>query len=306
MPNLTPPVTTVMAAIEYKSRILKNLPKGQYFEPLMTLYLTESMPVETIAKAKASGVVYGCKLYPAGATTHSAAGVHDLKRIYPLLEAMQREHLPLLIHGEVVDEAIDIFDREAVFIERHLIPLLKDFPELPIVLEHISTRHAAEFVQAGPENLAATITAHHLWLNRNQLLAGGLKPHHYCLPILKTGDDQAALVKAAISGNTKFFLGTDSAPHAQSQKESACGCAGIYTAFAGIELYAEIFARENALGKLAAFASKNGARFYGLPINQNTLALTQQAWQVPETLEFGGQTLIPFLAGQTLNWQINT
>ncbi len=304
MPNLQQPITSVSAAKNYRERILQHVPNNHDFNPLMTLYLTETMTTATIDDAKASGIIQGCKLYPAGATTLSDAGVVNLETIYPLFEAMQANDLVLMIHGESIDPAADIFDREALFVEKQLRPLLQHFPKLRVVLEHISTKFAAEFVKNGPDNLAATITAHHLLLNRNHLLVGGIRPHYYCLPILKKHNDQQALIQAATSGSAKFFLGTDSAPHVQTRKESSCGCAGIYTAHAAIELYAEVFAANNALANFEKFASINGPNFYQLPINQQKITLVKKSWQVADTLQFGSETLVPFFAGDTINWTI--
>ena len=304
MPNLSPPITDTAMAEAYRKRIKAHLPEGSAFQPLMTLYLTENMPPNSIAQAK--GLIHACKLYPAGATTHSDAGVRDIHKIYPLLEAMQEADLPLLIHGEVVDPKVDIFDREAVFIERHLSPLCRDFPNLRIVLEHISSKVAVEFVTQHGKKLAATITPHHLLFNRNDLLTGGLRPHLYCLPIIKTTHDREALINAAISGNPQFFLGTDSAPHTKSSKESCCGAAGIYSAHAAIELYAEIFANHRALDKLENFASRFGAQFYGLPLHNETMTLINKPWKVPSSLPFGDEVLIPLMAGKIVSWQIKS
>src|SRR5690348_3330444 len=306
MPNLKPPVTNVAQAEDYRRRILASLPTGTHFQPLMTLYLTEATPVQEIQRAKASGSVFAVKYYPAGATTNSQDGVRDLEHVNSVLEAMQRHDLPLLLHGEVTDPAIDIFDRERVFIERHLMPLRARFPALRMVLEHITTRDAAEYVAAAPANLAATITAHHLLLNRNALFAGGLNPHHYCLPILKRETHRAALVKAATSGDPSFFLGTDSAPHPRHAKESSCGCAGIYSAHAAIELYAEAFEAARALDKLEGFASFHGADFYGLSRNTGTVTLRRQPWTVPEEVDFGGVPGVPMRAGETIAWRLET
>lgn len=306
MPNLQPPVTDSAAAASYRQRILAHRPAETAFTPLMTLYLTEQMTAANLRDAKASGIITACKLYPAGATTHSAAGITQLTRIYPLFECMQDLDLPLLIHGESIDPQIDIFDREQCFIQQELAPLLQHFPALRVVLEHISTRAAVDFVRASSQRVAATITAHHLWFNRNALFSGGICPHYYCMPILKRQTDQAALIQAAISGHAQFFLGTDSAPHAQTRKESACGCAGIYSAYSAIELYAQIFAEHGALDRLEQFASINGARFYQLPLNTDTITLIKLPWQIPQQLSFGDTTLIPMLAGQTLDWQIHT
>jgi dihydroorotase len=305
MPNLQPPITTVAQAIAYRDRILAQVPTSLSFEPLMTLYLTENMTIQELQAAKQSANIIGCKLYPAHATTHSAAGIQDLQSIYHLFEAMERLDLPLLIHGEVVDPSIDIFDREAVFIERELTPLSQRFPKLRMVLEHISSQRAVEFVLQAPATVAATITLHHLLINRNELLAGGIKPHYYCAPIVKTMNDQLALQQAALSGNPKFFLGTDSAPHPKKQKENACGCAGIYTAHCAIELCATFFEEHKALTKLEAFVSLFGAKFYRLPANQKTITLNKQAWEVPKQLAFGDDQLIPFYAGQTIPWKLN-
>ncbi len=304
MPNLVPPVVTTDDAAAYRERILAALPAGAAFEPLMTLYLTEGTTPAEIERAKASGFVHGVKLYPAHATTNSSHGVTDLRRCDATLDAMQRVGLPLLVHGEVTDPDVDVFDREAVFIERVLAPLVRDFPELKVVLEHATTSAAVEFVEAAPANIAATITAHHLLLNRNAIFAGGLRPHHYCLPVLKRELHRQALVKAATSGSAKFFLGTDSAPHPKHAKESGCGCAGIYTAHAAIELYAEVFDAAGALDRLEAFASFNGPAFYGLPRNTGTITLLREAVPVPETVGRGGQDLVPFRAGATVGWRL--
>lgn len=304
MPNLKPPITTVELARAYRSRILAALPANTGFEPLMTLYLTDNMPVSEIGKARASGFVHAVKYYPAGATTNSENGVTDLARAYPVLAAMEKHGLPLLLHGEVTDPAVDVFDREAVFIDRHLMPLTRAFPGLRMVLEHITTSAAAEFIRQAPDNVAATITAHHLLLNRNALFEGGLRPHHYCLPLLKREAHRVALVAAATSGNPKFFLGTDSAPHPRHAKESACGCAGVYSAHAAIELYAEIFERAGALDRLEAFASFHGPDFYRLPRNRDTLTLEQRGWTVPEDLRFGKETVVPLRAGEMIAWRL--
>ncbi len=303
MPNLVPPVTTAEEALAYKSRIEAAIPHGLRFEPLMVLYLTPNTTPEVIAEAKAKGVV-GCKLYPAGATTNSASGVHDLSGIYPALEAMSAHNVVLQIHGEVTDSGIDIFDREAVFIDQTLAPLVERFPSLRIVLEHITTTEAVEFVARSPATVAATITAHHLLYNRNHMLAGGIRPHLYCLPILKRNRHQQALLAAATSGNPKYFLGTDSAPHATHKKEAACGCAGAYTAHAAIELYAEAFERAGALDKLEGFASRFGPMFYQCPINTQRITLRKSPWQVPEQIPFGATHLTPLRAGETLQWQL--
>jgi dihydroorotase len=303
MPNLVPPVINTEQALTYKSRIVAARPVGSQFEPLMVLYLTDNTDPKEIIKAKAAGIT-ACKLYPAGATTNSASGVTNVEKIYPVLEAMQKAEMPFLLHGEVTDTNIDIFDREKVFLDRTLSKLVDTFPTLKMVLEHITTRDAAEFVAQAPANLAATITAHHLLYNRNHMLAGGIRPHYYCLPILKRNTHQQALIKAATSGNPKFFLGTDSAPHAQHKKEAACGCAGSYTAYAAIELYAEAFEDAGALNKLEGFASHFGADFYQLPRNKNKITLIKTEWQAPESLTMGDQLLIPLRAGETLRWQL--
>jgi len=304
MPNLKPPVTTVEAAAEYRDRILAALPDGADFEPLMTLYLTEATTPGMIAGAKDSGFVHGVKLYPAGATTHSDSGVTDIRRCYPVFEAMQRVDLPLLVHGEVIDPDVDIFDREAVFIERHLEPLIRDFPELRVVLEHVTTESAVQFVESAPDKVAATITPQHLLFNRNALFAGGMRPHHFCLPILKRERHRQELLRAATSGHPRFFLGTDSAPHPRHAKESACGCAGIYSAHAAIELYAEAFASVDALDRLEAFASHFGADFYGLPRNTDSITLERSPWTVPEAVLFGHDPGVPLRAGETIAWQL--
>lgn len=304
MPNLIPPVTTVLSAKQYLQRIKKHIPQNVTFTPLLTLFLTESMPKTTIKEAKDSGFIVAAKLYPAGATTHADAGVRNLDAIYPLLKEMEKQGLLLLIHGESIKAEVDIFERENYFIEQHLQKLITEFPKLRIVLEHISTKTAVDFIKAAPDHVAATITPHHLFLNRNDLLVGGIHPHYYCLPIVKQASDQQALIAAATSGNPKFFLGTDSAPHAISKKESSCGCAGIYSAHAAIELYAEIFEKNDALDKLENFASIYGPQFYQLPINQNKIRLQKRAWRVPESLTFGQEFVVPFRAGQTISWQI--
>ncbi|MFY9261451.1 MAG: dihydroorotase [Gallionella sp.] len=304
MPNLRPPVTTTAQAITYRERIRSALPESAKFDPLMTLYLTNATRPEEIYTAKASGVVHAIKLYPAGATTNSDAGVTDLRHTYAVLEAMQECGMPLLVHGEVTDPAIDIFDREAVFIERVMQPLLADLPELRVVFEHITTLQAAEFVASAPAHIAATLTAHHLLYNRNAMLVGGIRPHYFCLPILKRETHRAALLKAATSGNPKFFLGTDSAPHAQHTKEAACGCAGCYTAHAAIELYAEAFEQACALDKLEGFASFYGADYYGLPRNTDTITLRKESWQVPDSVGFGEHQLVPLRAGEMVGWKL--
>ncbi|MGL5358212.1 MAG: dihydroorotase, partial [Shewanella sp.] len=280
MPNLVPPAINTQTALAYYERIMAQVPAGSAFEPLMVLYLTDNTSPEEIRQAKATGKIVAAKLYPAGATTNSASGVTDIKHIYPVLQAMQEVGMLLLVHGEVTDSAIDIFDRERIFIENTLSHIVAEFPQLKIVLEHITTKDAVDFVTQASDNVAATITAHHLLYNRNHMLAGGIRPHFYCLPILKRNTHQQALLAAATSGNKKFFLGTDSAPHAQDKKEAACGCAGSYTAHAAIELYAEAFAAVNALDKLEAFASFNGPDFYQLPRNQDTITLINKPWEV--------------------------
>ena len=305
MPNLRPPVTTVAAAAGYRQRILGALPEGLRFEPLMTLYLTDNTPADEIRRAADSGFVKAVKLYPAGATTNSDAGVTDLLKCDAVLAEMEKLGLPLLVHGEVTDPAIDIFDRENVFIETVMQPLLARRPGLRIVFEHITTKEAAEFVAASSANVAATITAHHLLYNRNAIFAGGVRPHYYCLPVLKREKHRAALIHAASSGNRKFFLGTDSAPHAKGAKESACGCAGCYTAHAALELYAEAFEAAGALDRLEAFASFNGPDFYRLPRNSGTVTLEKMSWQTPEVFPYvGGDTLLPLRAGETLTWKL--
>jgi dihydroorotase len=312
MPNLKPPVTTVAQAAAYRERILAavpaaghSIPPGPTFVPLMTLYLTDNLPADELNRAKDSGFVHAVKLYPAGATTNSDAGVTDLAKCRATLARMEKLGLPLLVHGEVTDPAVDIFDREAVFIDQILLPLLRDFPALKLVLEHITTRDGVDFVKSAGANVAATITAHHLLLNRNAIFAGGLRPHHYCLPVLKRETHRQALVAAATSGNPKFFLGTDSAPHGKSTKETNCGCAGCYTAHAGIELYAEAFEAAGALDKLEGFASHFGADFYGLPRNRDTLTLVRDAWQVPAQQPLlANDPLIPLRAGETIPWRL--
>ena len=304
MPNLRPPLTTTELALAYRKRILDAVPSGMHFEPLMTLYLTDNTAAEEIVKAKESGLIHGVKLYPAGATTNSDSGVTSLDKCASVLEAMERLGMPLLAHAEVTDSDVDVFDRERVFIERNMIPLLKKFPNLKLVFEHITTRDAVDFVTKAPSNVAATITAHHLLMNRNDMFKGGIQPHHYCLPILKREEHRLALVQAATSGNAKFFLGTDSAPHARHAKESACGCAGMYTAHTAMELYAEVFESANALDKLEAFASFHGADFYGLPRNAEKITLLKNCWIVPESLPFDGDVLVPLRAGQELAWKM--
>ena len=303
MPNLKPPVTTAEQALAYAQRIRQAVPAGLQFEPLMTLYLTDNLPPEEIVRAKAAGVV-ACKLYPAGATTNSDAGVTDLRKIYPTLQAMQREGLLLLVHGEVTSADIDLFDREAVFIDTQLIPLRRDFPELKIVFEHITTREAAQYVAGADPFTAATLTAHHLLYNRNAIFTGGIRPHFYCLPVLKRETHRQALVAAATSGNTRFFLGTDSAPHPAHLKEHASGCAGCYTAHAAMEMYAEAFDQAGALDKLEGFASFHGADFYGLPRNTGTITLRREAWTPPESFAFGQTELKPLRSGEALPWRL--
>ena len=304
MPNLKPPVVTVADARAYRARIMKALPKGTAFEPLMTLYLTDNTSAAEIEKAAASGFVKAIKYYPAGATTNSDSGVTDLRKVDAALEAMQAAQMPLLVHGEVTDADVDLFDREAVFVDRVLGPLLKRFPKLKLVLEHITTHEAASFVERAPANVAATVTAHHLLMNRNAIFAGGVNPHHYCLPVLKREPHRRALAKAATSGNPKFFLGTDTAPHSRGSKERCCGAAGMYTAHAALELYAEAFEAANALDKLEAFASFHGADFYGLPRNSGTVTLEKAEWQVPDEYPFGGETVVPLRAGQKIGWRL--
>ena len=303
MPNLKPPVTTAELALAYKSRIMAAVPQGVAFEPLMTLYLTDNLPPAEIVKANAAGVV-ACKLYPAGATTNSDAGVTDLKKIYPTLEAMQKVGMLLLVHGEVTSSDIDLFDREAAFIDTQLIPLRRDFPELKIVFEHITTQDAADYVMAADRFVGATLTAHHLLYNRNAIFTGGIRPHYYCLPVLKREKHRVALLNAATSGNTRFFLGTDSAPHPAHLKEHASGCAGCYTAHAALEMYAEAFDSVGKLAQLEAFASFNGADFYGLPRNTGTITLKREAWTPPESFQFGEAELKPLRSGEALPWRV--
>ena len=303
MPNLRPPVTTAAQALAYRDRILAAVPAGLAFEPLMTLYLTDQLSPEEIVAARAAGVV-AAKLYPAGATTNSDSGVTDLKRIYPTLEAMQRCGMLLLVHGEVTDPQVDLFDREAVFIDQQLIPLRRDFPELKIVMEHVTTEDAAQYVQQADAYTAATITAQHLLYNRNAIFIGGIRPHYYCLPVLKREKHRVALVQAATSGSHKFFLGTDSAPHAAHLKEHATGCAGCYTAHAALEMYAEAFDNANALDKLEGFASFHGADFYGLPRNSGTVTLRREAWTPPPSFAYGEAELKPLRSGEALPWRM--
>jgi len=303
MPNLKPPVTTVEQAHSYRERILAACPTGSSFAPLMTLYLTNNTTAEEIINAVNSEYVHAVKYYPAGATTNSDAGVTDIKNAYNTIAKMEELGLPLLIHGEVTDQTVDVFDREQVFIDTVLVPLLKDFPHLKVVLEHITTKHAAAFVNQANDNIAATITPHHLLYNRNVMFKGGMNPHYYCLPILKRESHREALIAAATSGSHKFFLGTDSAPHAQDNKETSCGCAGIYSAHAAIELYAEAFEQAGALDKLEGFASFFGADFYGLQRNSDTITLEKTDWQVPDSYSFAQQKLIPMRAGELIHWK---
>jgi dihydroorotase len=305
MPNLDPPVVTTSQALAYRDRILSAAP-GTDFQPLMTLYLTEQTTPEEIRRAKDSGHIYGVKLYPAGATTHSDAGVRDLSAINDVLAAMETAGLPLLVHGEVTDPDIDIFDREAVFIERHLSPTIQRFPTLKVVLEHVTTREGVEFVREASGPVAATITAHHLLINRNAIFAGGLNPHNYCLPILKRESHRQILMEAATSGDKRFFLGTDSAPHLRSIKESACGCAGIYTAHAALELYAEVFEKANALDRLEAFASFHGPDFYGLPRNSGDITLVKDSQKIPDSFSTNHDAVVPMRAGKVINWRMHS
>lgn len=304
MPNLLPPVRDVAQADSYRQRILAASPQGSSFTPLMTLYLTDQTSADCIRQAHSSGFVYAAKLYPAGATTNSDSGVTSLEKIYPALEAMSEIGMPLLVHGEVTHDQVDIFDREQKFIDQQLSALVERFPQLKIVMEHITTADAVEFVQSCGAQVGATITPHHLLFNRNHMLVGGIKPHFYCLPILKRNSHQQALLAAATSANPKFFLGTDSAPHAKNTKENACGCAGCYSAFAAIELYAQAFEQQNALDKLEGFASHFGADFYGLPRNTEKVTLVREPWQIPAELAFGEQSLVPLCAGETINWRL--
>lgn len=304
MPNLRPPVTTTDLAINYRDRILAARPEANTFEPLMTLYLTDNTSAEEIQRAHDSGIIHAVKLYPAGATTNSDAGVTDLKHCAKALAKMEQLHMPLLVHGEVTSADIDVFDREKIFIDRVLQALLNDYPELNVVFEHITTADAVDFVTDNNNRIAATITPHHLLLNRNDLLVGGIHPHNYCLPVLKRNTHQQALIKAATSGNPKFFLGTDSAPHTQKTKENSCGCAGIYSSHAAIELYAEAFEAADSLDKLEGFASHFGADFYQLPRNSTTITLVKKSWQVPASVDFSKQQLVPMRAGETIAWQV--
>lgn len=304
MPNLQPPVTTVAQALAYRERILAALPAGADFTPLMTLYLTDNTTADDINEATTSGLVHAVKLYPAGATTHSDAGVTDIGKTWPVLEIMEQQGLPLLVHAEVTDARVDIFDREKAFIDQQLEPLTVRFPALKVVLEHVTTREGIDFVTHAADNVAATLTAHHLLLNRNAMFRGGLQPHTYCLPVLKRETHRTALVEAATSGSRKFFLGTDSAPHARNRKETACGCAGIYTAHAALELYAQAFEDAAALDKLEAFASHFGADFYGLPRNTETITLEKTDWQVADSYPLGDSEVVPLCAGETLHWRV--
>lgn len=305
MPNLVPPVTTTELALAYRSRILDARPVGSDFEPLVTLYLTNNTTSQDIREAKQAGIV-ACKLYPAGATTNSAAAVEGIEALYPVFETMAEEGVLLLIHGEVTDSHIDIFDREKCFIDQHLSKIVDAFPTLKVVFEHITTKDAADFVLASSANVAATITPQHLLLNRNDLLVGGVKPHNYCLPVLKRNTHQQALRAVVAAGSEKFFLGTDSAPHEKHAKESACGCAGCYSAWSAIELYAEVFEQLGAMDKLEGFASIFGPQFYGLPVNQDTITLSKQSWDVPQEITLpNGNPIVPFYAGQTLNWKLD-
>ncbi|MCF2948614.1 dihydroorotase [Paraglaciecola aquimarina] len=304
MPNLVPPVTTAKMALDYKQRILAAAPKGSGFEPLMTLFLTNQTSVQDIADAKQAGVV-AAKLYPAGATTNSAQAVSGIEAMYPVFAEMEKQGLLLLIHGEVTQTHIDIFDREKLFIDQYMTKIVAAFPNLKVVFEHITTQDAAEFVAESSDKVAATITPQHLLLNRNDLLVGGVKPHNYCLPVLKRGTHQQALRKAVATGSSKFFLGTDSAPHAKHAKESACGCAGCYSAWSALELYTQVFDDLDALDKLEGFASLHGADFYGLPRNTGTVTLVKESWQVPDSVSLAsGEPIVPFFAGQTVNWKI--
>ncbi|MFA7593434.1 MAG: dihydroorotase [Thiohalobacteraceae bacterium] len=304
MPNLQPPVTTTARALAYRERILAALPMDTSFAPLMTLYLTDDTRPEEIRAARASGQVYAVKLYPAGATTHSDAGVTNLLTCQAALEAMAEVGLPLLVHGEVTDTDVDIFDREAVFIERQLAPLIARIPTLKVVLEHITTADGIDFVRTAPANVAGTLTVHHLLMNRNAMFQGGIRPHHYCLPVLKRERHRQALVTAATGGEPKFFLGTDSAPHARGAKENACGCAGMYTAHAALELYAQAFEDAGALDRLEGFASFFGADFYGLPRNTGTVTLVREDWEVPVSYALGAAELVPLYAGERLRWRL--
>jgi len=304
MPNLKPPVTTTQQAADYRQRIMSALPAGAKFEPLMTLYLTDRTAPAEVDRAKQSGIVHGFKLYPAGATTHSDAGVTDIRKVDSVLARMAELGVILQVHGEVTDPDVDVFDREARFIGSVLAPVIDRHPRLRVVFEHITTKEAVEFVRQARPGVAATITPQHLLMNRNALFTGGIRPHHYCLPVLKTEPDRRALLDIIASGSSKFFLGTDSAPHARHTKEAACGCAGIFSAHAAIELYAEAFEAAGALGKLEGFASEHGAAFYGLPYNQDSITLTRESWEVPATYRFGSEELVPLRAGERMPWRI--
>jgi len=307
MPNLSPPIRTVQEALDYRKEIVSSLSKESNFNPLMTLYLTDNTTKQNIIDASNEEHVYAVKLYPAGATTNSESGVTSMLSAYPVIEQMQKKGVPLLVHGEVTHAEIDVFDREKVFIEKVLSPLLENFPELKVVLEHITTKEAVDFVSDSKENVAATITAHHLLANRNHMLVGGIRPHYYCLPVLKRqSPHQESLIAAATSGSAKFFLGTDSAPHDKHQKESACGCAGVFSAHAAIELYAEAFDRENKIERLEGFASHYGADFYGLQRNSDTIMLEKKSWTVPASFEFADSEVVPFFAGESLSWRLLT
>jgi dihydroorotase len=306
MPNLNPPVTTVARAKAYRDRIIANRPDGSDWEPLMVLYLTDNTSPDEIRAAADCGFIFGCKYYPAGATTNSDSGVTNINNIDSVLEAMQEVGMVLQIHGEVTDADIDIFDREAVFIKRHLIKLVEKFPRLKVIFEHITTKEAADFVAFASENVAATITPQHLLYNRNHMLAGGIRPHYYCLPILKRDIHQQALIEAAVSGNKKFFLGTDSAPHSKDSKESCCGCAGCFSHPAAVEMYAEVFEQANAMDKFEAFASINGADFYDLPYNKTTITLERESWEIPQSVPFGDSVIIPLAAGNQLKWKLKS
>lgn len=307
MPNLSPPVRNAQEALRYRKEIVCSLPKGTSFNPLMTLYLTDKTTKQNIIEAGNNEHVYAVKLYPAGATTNSESGVTSVLGVYPVIEQMQKEGVPLLVHGEVTHADIDVFDREKVFIETVLAPLLKNFPELKVVLEHITTKEAVDFVSGSSDNVAATITAHHLLANRNHMLVGGIKPHYYCLPVLKRkSPHQEALIAAATSGSAKFFLGTDSAPHDKYQKESACGCAGVFSAHAAIELYAEVFDRANKIEMLEGFASHHGPDFYGLKRNTESITLEKKSWIVPESYKLANSEIVPFFGGRSLSWRLLT
>ena len=306
MPNLRPPITTTELAMAYRDRINAALPDGTNFTPLMTLYLTDNTDPAEIKKAKDSSFIHAVKYYPAGATTNSDSGVTDLKHTYKVLEQLSKQGMPLLVHGEVTDPDVDVFEREKVFIDTKLIPLVKDFPELRIVFEHITTKYAVDYVKQASKNIAATITPHHLAYNRNAMFKGGIRPHYYCLPILKHEKHRQSLIEAAISDNAKFFLGTDSAPHTVANKETSCGCAGIYNAPVAIEMYADIFEQAGALDKLENFASINGANFYNLPVNEETITLEKTDWMVPKVKSLGSETASPLCAGEKMGWKIKS